>query len=243
MQSISFGKVNESNYASTEAYNTLKTNIQFCGKDIKSICITSCTPNEGKTSVSFRLAASFAESGKKVLFIDTDLRKSVLFGRLKIDKKMLGLSQYLSGMNTLEEVIYQTNIDNLNIIIAGPVPPNPLDLLSGELFTRLIETQREKYDYLIIDTSPLGIVIDSINVAQICDGTILLLQANTISYKLAKKVIAQLGKGNCRIIGTILNKVGQKHRGYYGKRYGKYYGKSYGKYYGNYYNDYKLPGI
>lgn len=233
MQSVSFGKVKESSYATTEAYNTLKTNIQFCGKDIKSICITSCTPNEGKTSVSFHLATSFAESGKKVLFIDTDLRKSVIFGRLKIDKKMLGLSQYLSGMNTMEEVIYQSNIDNLDIIIAGPVPPNPLDLLSGELFAKLIETQREQYDYLIIDTSPLGIVIDSINVAKICDGTILLLQANTISYKFANKIVAQLEKGNCKIIGTILNKVGSKNRGYYGKRYGKYSGKYYGKYYGN----------
>ncbi len=239
MQSINFGKLSESNYASTEAYNTLKTNIQFCGKDMKSICITSCTPNEGKTSVSFRLASSFAESGKKVLFIDSDLRKSVLFGRMKIDKKMIGLSQYLSGMNTMEEVIYHTNIDNMDMIIAGPVPPNPLDLLSSELFVQLIEKQREQYDYLIIDTSPLGIVIDSINVAKICDGTILLLQANAISYKFAKKVVAQLDKADCKIIGTILNKVGEKHRSYYGKRYGK----TYGKYYGNYYNEYKLPGI
>lgn len=239
MQSINFGKVGENSYASTEAYNTLKTNIQFCGKDIKSICITSCTPSEGKTSVSFRLASSFAESGKRVLFIDTDLRKSVLFGRLKIDKKMTGLSQYLSGMNSMEEIIYSTNIDNLDMIIAGPVPPNPLDLLSSELFAQLIARQRVEYDYLIIDTSPLGIVIDSINVAKICDGTILLLQANAISYKFAKKVVAQLDKANCKIIGTILNKVGEKQRNYYGKKYGK----TYGKYYGNYYNDYKLPGV
>lgn len=239
MQSINFGKVGENSYASTEAYNTLKTNIQFCGKDIKSICITSCTPSEGKSSVSFRLASSFAESGKRVLFIDTDLRKSVLFGRLKIDKKMTGLSQYLSGMNSMEEIIYSTNIDNLDMIIAGPVPPNPLDLLSSELFAQLIAKQRVEYDYLIIDTSPLGIVIDSINVAKICDGTILLLQANAISYKFAKKVVAQLEKANCKIIGTILNKVGEKQRNYYGKKYGK----TYGKYYGNYYNDYKLPGV
>lgn len=237
MQSINIGKVYECSYSSTEAYNTLKTNIQFCGKDIKTICITSCTPNEGKTSVSFQLASSFAESGKKVLFVDTDLRKSVLFGRLKIDKKMIGLSEYLSGMNTMEEIIYQTNIENLDLIIAGPVPPNPLDLLSGELFVNLIETQRELYDYIILDTSPIGIVIDSINVAKICDGTILLLQSNSISYKFAKKVVAQLEKADCKIIGTILNKVGEKHRNYYGRRYGQYYGK----YYGSYNSEYSIP--
>jgi capsular exopolysaccharide synthesis family protein len=228
MQAINIEKLEDMNYRSTEAYNTLRTNIQFCGKDIKTICITSCTPNEGKSLVSFRLANSLAESGRKVLFLDADLRKSVLAGRLKIDKGVLGLSQYLSGINTLEEVLYQSNIDNLDIIFAGPTPPNPLDLITKPSFHELICKQREQYDYIIIDTPPLGIVIDSATIAETCDGTILVIQSNIISYKLAQRVLKQLAKGTCHVLGVILNKVGLKQRNYYGKQYNKYYGKYYG---------------
>lgn len=234
MKTINIENLENINYRSTEAYNTLRTNIQFCGKDIKSICITSCTPNEGKSLVSFRLANSLAESGKRVLFLDSDLRKSVLAGRLKIDKGVLGLSQYLSGINTLDDILYQTNIENLDMIFAGPTPPNPLDLIAKPLFTELIRKQREQYDYIIVDTPPLGIVIDGANVAEVCDGTILVIQSNVISYKFAQRVLKQLEKGSCHVLGVILNKVGLKQRNYYGKQYNKYYGKYYGNYYENY---------
>ncbi len=230
MQSINLSRVDNYSFRSNEAYNTLRTNIQFCGKDIKAICITSCTPNEGKTVVSFSLAASMAEGGKKVLFIDADLRKSILIGRLKVDKAVSGLTHYLSGINELEEIIYQTNVENLDIIFTGPVPPNPSDLLGSEEFRKLIASGREVYDYIIIDTPPLGAVIDSANVAKFCDGVILVIQTNTISYKFAQRVIKQLEKGNCRILGAILNKVEFKHKGYYGKYHGNYYG--------NYYNSF-----
>lgn len=234
MQSINFEKIETMNFRSNEAYNTLRTNIQFCGKEIKTICLTSCTPNEGKTVVSFRLAFSMAESGKKVLFIDADLRKSVLIGRYKIDKAVLGLSQYLSGMNQLEEVLYQTNIDNLDVIFTGPIPPNPSELLGSRIFQEMIETLKPAYDYIIIDTPPLGIVIDSANVAEFCDGTVLVVETHAISYKLAQRVVKQLGKGNGRILGVIINKVEFKHNKAYGKYYGKYYGNYYNSYYGHY---------
>lgn len=227
MQTINIQKLASSDYRSHEAYNTLRTNIQFCGKDIKTICITSCTPNEGKSLVSFRLATSMAESGKKVLFIDADLRKSVLINRLKINQSVVGLSNYLSGMNSLEEVLYQSNIENLDIIFTGPIPPNPADLLGGSVFADLLKEQREQYDYIFIDTPPLGLVIDSANVSVYCDGALLVIQANAISYKFAQRVIKQLEKGNCRVLGAILNKVNLKQHGYYGRYYGRYYGKQY----------------
>ncbi|MDF2589536.1 MAG: capsular exopolysaccharide family [Anaerocolumna sp.] len=227
MQSINIQKMLSVDFRGHEAYNTLRTNVQFCGKEIKTICITSCTPNEGKSVVSFRLATSMAEGGKKVLFIDADLRKSVLINRLKIDQTVVGLSQYLSGMNTLDEVLYHTNIENLDIIFTGPIPPNPSDLLGSKVFSNLIQAQRDKYDYIFIDTPPLGVVIDSANVSEYCDGALLVIQTNTISYKFAQRVIKQLEKGRCRVLGAILNKVDLKHHGYYGKYYGKYYGMSY----------------
>ncbi|MFU0826093.1 MAG: non-specific protein-tyrosine kinase [Lachnoclostridium sp.] len=230
MQSIKFERIEPLNFISNEAFNTLKTNIQFCGKNIKSICMTSCMSNEGKTEVSFRLAASLADSGKKVLFVDADLRKSVLIGRYRIDRAVLGLSQYLSGMNQLDEVLYQTNIDNLDIIFTGPIPPNPSELLGSQYFHEMIETLKPSYDYIIVDTPPLGIVIDSANVAKFCDGTILVVETHSIRYKLAQKVVKQLEKGNCRILGAVINKVNVKQDKHYGKYYGGYYGDSYTTY-------------
>lgn len=228
MQSINFGKLDKLDFNSNEAYNTLRTNIFFSGKETKTICITSCTPNEGKSVVSFRLACSLAESGKKVLFMDADLRKSVLVGRLKVDQSIFGMTHYLSGLKKLDEVLYSTNIENLDIILAGPVPPNPSELLASSTCEELIRSQREIYDYVIIDTPPLGVVIDSANVAEFCDGSILVIAAGNISYKHAQSVMRQLEKGKCKILGAVLNKVESRHRKYSGKYYGQYYGIPYG---------------
>lgn len=216
-------------FSCNEAYKSLRTNIQFCGKGVKTICITSTIPNEGKTVISFRLASTIAESGKKVLFIDADLRKSVIVGRLKIKKTIYGLSQYLSGMNSLEDVINKSNKENIDIIYAGPIPPNPSEMLGSDMFKELIMIKRREYDYIVVDTPPLGVVIDSANVAQVCDGTIIVVESHNISYKLVQRVLKQLEHGKCRILGAILNKVDMNRKGYYRKYYGKDYREENGK--------------
>lgn len=202
-------------FAGNEAYKALRTNLQFCGKEVKTICVTSCSPNEGKTVISFRLAATIAETGRKVLFIDADLRKSVILGRLGVDKEVYGLSQYLSGMNNVDDIINKTNLEHVDIIHTGPLPPNPSELLGSEDFYELIRTQKEIYDYIIVDTPPLGIVIDSANVAKCCDGTIMIVESKHISYKLAQRVLKQLEQGKCRVLGAVLNKVNMNVKGYY----------------------------
>ncbi len=237
MNKIMFGKKTELDYRANEAYKTLRTNIQFCGSDIKVITFTSCTPNEGKSSVSFNLAVSFAQTDKRVILIDADLRKSVLAGRYRVGAVEYGLTHYLSGQNELDEVMLQTDIENMDVIFAGTFGPNPAELLEHQRFQDMINILREMYDYVLIDTPPLGSVIDSAVVAQICDGAVLVIESNAISYRFAKDVKAQLEKSNCRILGAILNKVPLEKKGYYGKYYGRYYGKYYGKYYGNYGNE------
>lgn len=224
MLEVNFEKLNILDYRSNEAYKSLRTNILFCGSDIKTVCFTSCLPNEGKSNVSFNLATSFAESGKKVLFIDADLRKSVIVGRYRPDKPVMGLVHYLSGQNSLDDILYETNIKNLHIIFTGPVPPNPAELLGSSLFRDLIETLRDFYDIILIDTPPLGSVIDSAIIAEFCDGVVLVVGANNVSYKLAQKVKYQLQKGRCKILGAILNKVDLKSGQYmyYDKKYMKY---------------------
>lgn len=218
----------EQDYRSNEAYKSLRTNIEFSGSDKKVIMFTSCTPNEGKSTVSLSLAMSFVEGGKKVLFIDGDLRKSVLVGRHHVHGEIKGLSHFLSGRVEVSDVIVKTQQEGLFVIFAGIVPPNPAELLGTRRLEALIEGARKAYDYVIIDAPPLGSVIDSAVIARCCDASILVISANTISRKFAKSVKDQLEKTGCPILGVVLNKVDMKQNKYYGKYYGNYYG-DYGK--------------
>lgn len=220
-------KKEKNNYQIEEAYKVLRANLQFCGDDKKVIAITSCTPNEGKSSVSLQLAISLAESGKNVLFIDADLRKSVLLGSTKVGQQTVkGLTHYLTGQSELQDVVYSTNIPKLYLIYSGPLPPNPAELLGGKNFRSFLKAVRKVYDYVIIDTPPLGNVIDSAVIAEECDGAILVIESGVISYRFAQEVKAQLEKSNCPILGVVLNKVDMQKQAYgkYGKNYGKYYG-------------------
>jgi len=225
MQNVKIDIDRKMDYLSNEAYKGLRTNILFCGSDIKVIAITSCTPNEGKTEISFRLAVSMAEAGKKVMFIDADLRKSVLVGRYKVETSLKGLSHYLSGQESLDSIICTTSAENMQIIFSGQVPPNPAELLGNSRYQSMIAEFREMYDYIIIDTPPLGRVIDAAVIAGQSDGAVLVIESNAISYKFAQKIVEQLEKSNCRILGAVLNKVEHKDKGIYGKYYGKYYGQ------------------
>ncbi|MDF2906418.1 MAG: capsular exopolysaccharide family [Herbinix sp.] len=223
MLQISLERNEKPSYRINEAFKQLRTNILFSGRNIKVICLTSSIPNEGKSNVSFNLAVSFAESNKKVLFIDADLRRSVLLGRYMPDHAVLGLTHYLSGINDLEEVLYESNIPNLDMIFTGPVPPNPAELLGSSIFAILIKQLREVYDFIIIDTPPLGSVIDSVVIAEHCDGVVFVIEANAISYKYAQRVKSQLEKSSCKILGAVLNKVpvDKKQYPYYMKKYEK----------------------
>ena len=212
-----------------EAYKALRTNIQFCGADKKVIALTSCTPNEGKSSVAFNLAASLAESGKSVLLIDADLRKSVMMGRVSVDQEVMGLAHYLSKQAKLSDVICATTLPKFHIIFSGIVPPNPAELLGGKNFRSLLNALRKVYDYVIVDTPPLGSVIDSAIVAEICDGSIMVIESGVISYRFAQEVKSQLEKSNCPLLGVVLNKVDMQKQAY--GKYGKY-----GQY--NYYGEY-----
>lgn len=238
MLNINLDKISDLDFKTREAYKTLRTNVQFCGDDVKLISLTSSVPNEGKSMVAFNLAVSMAEGGSKVLFIDADLRKSVLIGRYKINKAIKGLTHYLSGVERLDSIRYKTNIDNLDMILSGPVPPNPAELLDNERFTEMLKLTRNAYDYVIIDTPPIGQVIDPAIVAQQTDGVIFLISQANVSYKYVQKQMEQLKKSGCRLLGAVLNKVDPDGKGaYYNGYYGKYYKRGYGYGYGsdNYY--------
>lgn len=212
-------------YEIEEEINTLRTNIQFTGADKKVILVTSCMGSEGKSTTTYRLAASLSELGKRVLLLDTDMRKSVMVGRLAMGTVEKGLSHYLSGQCNLVDVVYSTNVPNLHIIFAGPVPPSPTALLETKVFKDTIESCRELYDYILIDTAPLGMVIDAAIVAKHCDGAILLMESGAIKYKIAQDVKFKLESAQCPVLGVVLNKVEVNGRGGYYKQYYKKYEK------------------
>lgn len=242
MNKVEFGKSDDLEYRINEAYKTLRTNLSFCGDDVKTILLTSCTPNEGKSTIAFRLSRALAEDGKKVMLIDADLRKSVLIGRYGVtgEHKIEGLSHYLSGQSKLDDVMCETNIENMHVIFAGPSVPNPTELIGNSYFADMINTLKEQYDYIIIDAPPLGSVIDAAILTKVCDGSILVIENDVISYRFAQGVKKQLELTDCKIIGVILNKYDiygkGKYKGYYSGYYRKRKYKGYGMYgrYGNY---------
>ena len=222
---IEFENLNQLEFKTNEAYKALRTNISFMGDDVKVISITSSRPNEGKSEVAFRLSQSMGEDDKKVLFIDADIRKSVTVTRYMVDKETVGLSHYLAGKKKLEEVIYSTNIRGLDVVFAGQVAPNPAELLGNNRFEELLKYAREKYDYVIVDCPPLGSVIDAAIVSQKCDGAIIVIETDGVSYKAVQDVKKQLENSGVRILGAVLNKIEVS-----GKGYGKgYYGYGYGE--------------
>ena len=227
----------ENNYQQKEAYKTLRSNVEFSGQDVRAISITSCTPGEGKTSVAMALARAFAEAGKKTVLVDADMRKSVMVGRYKTGTVRLGLTHCLVGREKLSSVICETDVPNLYIVFSGPVPPNPSELLGGRIFGKVLDNMKNVFDYVIIDTPPLGSVIDAAVVSKQCDGTIMVIEDNAISYRFAQRVKDQLDKAGAKLLGVVLNKVDMSGKGYYG-HYGNYYGRYYGKYYGKYYGQY-----
>ncbi|MGM9634608.1 MAG: CpsD/CapB family tyrosine-protein kinase [Candidatus Avispirillum sp.] len=222
MEKIKLNLSGMDDFFTQEAYKVLRTNLQFCGQDIRVIAITSCNENEGKTTIALHLAVSLAELGKKVLVIDADMRKSVMAGRNTTAKNAKGLSEVLTGIEKLADCLYETQYPTLQLMFAGKYPPNPVELLSGKYFSALLGGTRKVYDYIIVDTPPLGRVIDAAVVAPECDGVMLVIGDKNVRCRQAKEVVAQLEKGGSKILGVVRNSTKKKSGAYY------YYGKKYG---------------
>lgn len=212
-----------------EYYNSIRTNIQFSGRDLKVITLTSAQPGEGKSTTSVNLAISFARAGFRTLLIDADTRNSVMSGTFKSKERYQGLTSFLSGNAELSDVICDTSIDNLMILPAGQVPPNPTSLIQNDNFKSMIETVRGLYDYVIIDTPPLGLVIDAAILAHHSDASLLVVKAGADKRRTVTKLKEQLEQSGSVFLGVILNKY-DIHLDKYGS-YGSYGG--YGSY-GNY---------
>ena len=229
-KNITLTDSNPGDYFYEEAIKTLRANIQFCGKSNKVILLTSSYSGEGKSETSFNLAVELGKAGKKVLLVDADIRNSKYRSEYSIKEETKGLSQYLSGqVEQIDDIVCKTNYENLYMILSGPFAPNPTEMLGDEHFGNLLKAARQVFEYVIVDTPPLGSVVDAAVVGQFCDGAVIVVESNSTSYRACQKVKMQLEKSGCRILGAVLNKVDARGKAYCSAPYKRGSGR-YGEY-------------
>ncbi|NCC04473.1 MAG: polysaccharide biosynthesis tyrosine autokinase [Proteobacteria bacterium] len=208
----------------SESIRGLRSNLLFSKADHmpQVILLTSAVPKEGKTFVAVNLASAMAQAGCKTLFIGSDMRRPRSHKILGVANEA-GLSSILSGVSGTEAVIRNTDIPNLDIITAGPVPPNPSELLGSKRMPELIGTLRERYEYIVIDTPPSTAVTDAAIMAQHVDGVVVITKAFSTPKELVRSAIEGLQKINAKIFGVVLNSVDMSREGSYYYQYAYYY--------------------
>lgn len=198
-----------------EAYRTLRTNIQYSSfdKEYKTIVVTSSEPGEGKSTTSGNLALAISQGESKVLLIDCDLRKPSLHKLFRISNNY-GLSDLLLHRKTMEDVAVKYN-EGLTVVPAGKIPPNPSEMLGSKAMGIFLDEMKKHFDYIIMDTPPIGAVTDSQVLSTKVDGTILVVKAGKTKKDIVMNSINAIKKVNGNIIGTVLNGVEQKDNKYY----------------------------
>ena len=218
-------------FNASEAIYQLRTGILYSSKDVKTIVVTSAFENQGKSFISFHLAYSLSQVGKRVLLVDTDMRKSVLQRRMGLEGVKLGLSEYLSGNAEVGQVIYDVGIPNMHVLFSGKLVPNASALLSAKWLENLCAEVRDSYDYVIFDTPPICVVGDAAIVASFCDGALLVIENGVTKKKTLAQMKSEMDKVGANVIGVVQNMVGsKKDSSYYGKgNYGYYYANNQNK--------------
>ena len=191
----------------SEAYRTIRTGIEFSNldKDLKIICITSSKKDEGKTTVLSNLGVSFAKIDKKVLLIDADLRNPSI-SKMFDTSNTQGLMDILLGKKNIQDCVKKTKQENLYILTGGTIPPNPAEVLSSKKMSEFIESIKDEYDYIFIDSPPVGVVSDASIISAYSDGVIFVVGANEVDSNLAKIAKERLDSVKANIVGVILNK-------------------------------------
>jgi succinoglycan biosynthesis transport protein ExoP len=220
--------------AAAECLRTIRTNITFMAADepMRTMLLTSASPREGKTTVSTNLAISLAQSGKTVLLVDTDMRRPRIHRALADVANTRGVSTVVVGEDTIDDVVVETEIENLFVMPCGPVPPNPSELLHTKGFAQLIEDAKARFDRVIFDSPPLGAVTDAAVLATQVDAVVVVLKAESTTRDALRSTLRQLRDVRANLIGGVINELDtRRNRGYGGGyRYHYYYSRSEGYY-------------
>ncbi|MBQ4153801.1 MAG: CpsD/CapB family tyrosine-protein kinase [Clostridia bacterium] len=201
-------------FAVVEAYKTIRTNLMYLLSQSTSgtFAISSSLPGEGKSSCAVNLAIAFSQLGSKVLLIDADLRKPSVYRKLRLQNAK-GLSSVLVGFCKLEEALVHIN-NNLDVLVSGPTPPNPSELVASDNMSQLLENIKNEYDYIVIDTPPVNVVSDAVLLAPKTEGILMVVQDRKTTHEEFKKAISNLTFADVRLLGVVLNGSSDKSAKY-----------------------------
>ena len=217
-----------------EAYRSIRTNLQFSGvdKEMKVVEVTSAIPNEGKSTIIASLGIVLAQAKKKVLLLDCDFRNPTQHKLLGLHNR--GLTNFMSKGEDFHDYIQHIEQENIDILASGPIAPNPSEMLMSNKMQSLLDTARQEYDYVLIDTPPIMPVTDAAVLGAKVDGVMIVIASGQDKPELVQAAKTRLVQGGANILGCILNKVqvGGGRYGYRNHKYGYGYGYGYGYYYG-----------
>jgi tyrosine-protein kinase Etk/Wzc len=205
-----------------EAYRSLRLRMQFFTKEAKApiILVTSSMPGDGKTFTAINLASAYSLLGKKTILVGFDLRKPKIFQDFNLDNEK-GISTWLIGKDDLHDIIKETSFENLSVIPSGPIPPNPSELTSLEKTNELLKLLKERYDYIVIDSSPIGIVSDTYHLASLSDSCLLVIRPRRTLSDLLEKTINEIKISGIKSVSLVINDIQSDSKQYgYGEKYG-----------------------
>lgn len=216
----------KASFAFVEAYNSLRTNIDYLAttNKYKTILITSSGPNDGKSTTSINLAVAMANSGKRVILVDADFRKASLASYLRISRSASGITSVIMKERRLPDVIVHKPELKLDILPVGVLPPNPTELAGSAEFVKILQLLSEIYDYVFIDTPPVSVVTDAAILSRVVDGVILIARADSTTKQALYSAKQNLENVNANIIGVVLNDLDARAHGYGGYSRGYSYG-------------------
>lgn len=218
-------------FAFKEAYNSLRTNIDYLAatNQYKTILITSSGPNDGKTTTTINLAVAMANSGKRVVVVDADFRKATLASYLRISRSLPGMTSVITKEKRLQEVIVRKPELKIDVLPVGILPPNPAELCGSAAIVTVLQLLSEIYDYVFVDTPPASVVTDAAILSRVVDGVILIARSDVTSKQALNASKKNLVDVNANILGVVLNDVDFRAHGYGYGGYNRDYRYGYGE--------------
>ena len=209
MNKLTISRTPKLDFSAKEALNTICTNILFSGKKVKKVMLTSCAASEGKSTMTARILFNMAERGKSCVLVDADLRRSVAVKRLgiKSESEIKGLAHYLSGQCEMADICYRTNYENVYMVPAGRDVSNPIGLINTQEFRLLLDELAEQFDVVIIDTPPVGVVIDAVEISSACDGVVMVIEYGKRHRREVQDAVKQMERSGTPILGCIIDMV------------------------------------
>ncbi|WP_405343638.1 CpsD/CapB family tyrosine-protein kinase [Ruminococcus sp.] len=222
----------DSKFAIVEGYKIARTNLVFSltAQNSNCVAVTSWSKGEGKSTATVNLAISFAKMGKRVLLIDTDLRRPNLHNLLKL-KNDTGVSDIIGQFGDFQSAVHHNAVTNLDVLTSGAIPPNPSELLASPVFADILKKAKEEYDYVIMDTPPLGVVTDTLLLKDYVGGYVMVVRERITSHGDIERALQSVKLADTKVLGFLKVGCEMRSRGYGYNKYRYRYNYNYNYYY------------